>query len=61
MAWITILSMALYFRSFFTVMRLLANSHAIQIPIANRIISLKYLAYEPGNHLTINYSFGIVD
>lgn len=55
------LSMALYLRSFFTVMRLLANSQTIHNTNANTIPILTYLAYDPGNHLIIDLSFGMLN
>ena len=55
------LSMALYLRSFFTVMRLLANSQTIHNTNAITIPILTYLAYDPGNHLIISLSFGMLN
>ena len=55
------LSMALYLRNFFIVMRLLANSQKIHNENASNIPNLTYLAYDPGSHLIMNLSFGMLN
>lgn len=53
--------MALYLRSFFIVILLLAKSQKIHTTKANKILILMYLACEPEKYLSIILSLGILN
>lgn len=55
------LSMDLYLRNFFKVIRLLANSQITHKTKQIRRIVFVTLAWEPGSSLIISWSFGILN